>query len=298
MSCQRGQGAAPVEDHGVDRHGGDPMRDPRRRTPARPGSPRPAARAGRATRTCWRPGNSTSVASGNVRPAGGQDSLKNGSFGAQQSSTGRSKRDSQVATSESSSPVQPRANAVTSRRTPASVRYGVTHGRLSAAVEVAADQPAEPEPAVAQRTSSRIGWSSARDSPGCRAEPEEHVERERREGVEGVAVGEHQAADPRGVLVEDELADRSPGVAADQHHVGEVERLEEADHDQCATPRGDRSAPAFIGRGVRAERPGRGEGAEAGFGQPLAARPTTACVSTRKPCTNTTGRPSAGPDSR
>ena len=159
-----GQRAAPVEDHGVDRHGGDPMRDPRRRCPpARRGSPRPAARAGRATRTCGHPGTRRASRRGTSRRA----------------ACASAELEERVVRrpAEQHRPVEPRqpverspsarlrssraANVVTSRRTPASVRYGVTHARLSSGAR--SRRTSQPNPSrLLRRNAERIDCRAAR----------------------------------------------------------------------------------------------------------------------------------------
>ena len=51
----------------------------------------------------------------------------------------------------------------------------------------------------------------------------------RREVLEGVAVGEHEAADAAGVGVQQVLADRPAGVVADERDVTQVEGLDQGD---------------------------------------------------------------------
>ena len=167
----------------------------------------------------------------------------------------------------SSRPFQARANAATSRRTPASARYAVTHGRVSAAVS--RRWVSKPKPSRPVRTQpTLIGSNRALPTAGVAGQPEQHVEREGREGVEGVAVGQHQPADARGVLVEEQLADRATGVVAHEHHVAQVQSLEERRDDAREASRREVGARTHRGA-VGAERPGRRQAVEAALGQPL-----------------------------
>ena len=237
-----------------------------------------ASRSGWSRETNVRaPRNSTSVASGNVAEQPLRERVLEERVARRPAEQHRPARTSRASAGESasSSRRQARANVATSRRTPASVRYGVTQRRLSSGARSRRTSPPKPS-LLCRRNVDRIGCSTARAGPGCRAEPEQHVERERREGVERVAVGQHQPADPARVLVEQQLADRSPGVAADQHHVVEVQRLEEARHDPRHAAR--RQVGAVVHRGgVRAERPGRRVRVEARARPAAPARRTTAC---------------------
>ena len=97
-----------------------------------------------------------------------------------------------------------------------------------------------------------------------------------------------------GVLVEQELADRTAGVVADQRDVAEVVRLEEATGRpgprRAATGRRRRASPSVceasgqVGRRCGTPRSASRSGTSA-----------HSVSSTRNPCTNTTGGPSAGP---
>ena len=73
-----------------------------------------------------------------------------------------------------------------------------------------------------------MAWAAAATAGACE-QLGELLQGRGRELLEGVAVGEHEAADPRGVGVQQELADRPAGVVADERDVVQVEGLEEAD---------------------------------------------------------------------
>ena len=96
-----------------------------------------------------------------------------------------------------------------------------------AGVERVGEGP-EPEPAVPEpRGAHRLG--GAGEGGGAGDEFDELAQRWRGELLEGVAVGQHEAADAAGVGVQQVLADRSTGVVADERDVVQVERLDEGD---------------------------------------------------------------------
>ena len=95
---------------------------------------------------------------------------------------------------------------------------------------------------------------------------EHQVERERRELVERIAVGQHQPADGLGIGVDHQLADAAAGVVADQGHVLQSERGDGvADHLGHAHRR---QVGALARRaGVRSERPVGQDAAKTPAGQ-------------------------------
>ncbi len=256
-----------------------------------------ASRSGWSRETKVRaPRNSTSVASGKVASSRfARSYLKNGSFGAQHSSTGLSKVSSHRAASTSSSGSHPLANVVTSRRTPSSVRYGVTQGRLSSASSRRRTSPPKPS-LLCRRKLERIGCISAVASTGCRAT--------RNSAANGAGGNESNASQLVSTSRPTRLrssssssCDTAPPVSLPTIITSCRSRASRKLATTRATPRGDRSAPGFMG--VVCEASGQ---VGANVRNPASAsRSGTSdhrVSSTRNPCTNTTGRPPSGPLSR
>ena len=203
-------------------------------TPRTPGSAS-ASRSGWSRLTnAYESGTSTSLASGKIAARRrAWSSGKKRSSGAHAISTGRSNSVRRAALSSSCS-----------RRTPASSpprvapHARVAQERLDPGGEQLVGKPALGQPAERERQPAQR-WDPQplqrdRQQPQPRAD-HETAEHRRREVVEGVAVGEHEPADPVAMARDDELAQRAAGVVAHQRHVAQVERRDQVG-DQTREP--------------------------------------------------------------
>ncbi len=83
------------------------------------------------------------------------------------------------------------------------------------------------------------GGGQQRHPAGKRRDRRHRLEDAGREVVVGVAVGEDEAADPLRVAGDQDLRHRAARVVADDRHVVQVERLEEAGDRRCDPVRGE-----------------------------------------------------------
>jgi len=105
------------------------------------------------------------------------------------------------------------------------------------------------------------------DGLGAAEQGEDGCEREGRELVKGVAIGENQAAYRIGVGVDDELTQAAAGVIAHQCDIGKVERDDEV-ADECRYPVRRQLGARVYRDGVGAQRPRRQDAAK-----PLSCQP-------------------------
>ena len=118
-----------------------------------------------------------------------------------------------------------------SRRTPRLEKKGRSHESITCgSIESREISSAEPERAPlhgAQAGRLDQGREQARHARRVLHRPEGR----RQEVLVRVARRQHKPPQPRGMLGRDQLADRAPGVVADQGHVLEVQRGDEVGHD-------------------------------------------------------------------
>ena len=129
-----------------------------------------------------------------------------------------------------------------------SLRHGSTQARVWSGVERLTDEQAKAGGGMANGGRAH-GRQQCADRTRAAEGLEQLAEGRGWEVGERVAVGQHHAADARGVDVEQELADRATGVVAHQGHVVELERLDEGG-DLTGDPRGDWSTSSAEGDGV------------------------------------------------
>ena len=107
------------------------------------------------------------------------------------------------------------------------------------------DQQAEPERRVPKRLDPHL-LEQQLDGDRPAQQREDEGERERRELVERIAVGQHQAADMVRVRVDDQLTQAAAGVIADERHIRKPERDDEI-RIIVATPPGERAPASLTG---------------------------------------------------